>query len=92
MGALGIVAVDHTWEKIMDKTNIDIIGLAKSHQIKEAFDQASSRIKENASGPVYESIQGQSILLKRISPDGTIKIGTFEKGVFKELESNHDSI
>ena len=76
----------------MNKQDIDVVALAMSHQTKEAFDVASSRIKSNANGPVYESIQGQSILLKRISPDGTVKIGTFEKGVFKEVESNHDSI
>jgi len=74
----------------MNKHDIDIIALAKSHQIKEAFDQVSSRIKENANGPVYESIPGQPVLLKRISPDGTDTTGTFENGVFKEVESNHD--
>lgn len=76
----------------MNKHDIDVVALVMSHQTKEAFDVASSRIKENTNGSVYESIQGQSILLKQISPDGAVKIGTFEKGVFKKVESNHDSI
>lgn len=82
--------VDNTSVKIMNKTDIDIVALAKSHQSKDAFDQVSAQIKENTNGPVYASVKNQPSLLRRISPDGIVTTGTFEGGVFKEMKGNQD--
>lgn len=82
--------VDNTSVKIMNKTDIDIVALAKSHQSKNAFDQASAQIKENTNRPLYESVKNQPSLLRRISPDGTVTTGTFESGIFKEMKSKQD--
>lgn len=64
------------------ESNVDIVALAMTHQNKESFDETASHIKQKAAGPVYETVEGREGLMRQISPDGEVGIGTFKNGKF----------
>lgn len=69
-------------DKIDAESNVDIVALAMAHQNKESFDETASHIKQRAAGPVYETVEGREGLIRQISPDGEVGIGTFKNGKF----------
>lgn len=72
-------AQDNTIEA---ESNVDIVALAMAHQNKKSFDETASHIKQRAAGPVYETVEGREGLIRQISPDGEVGIGTFKNGKF----------
>lgn len=68
--------------------NVDIVELAMSHQSEAGFNKVASQIKKETKGPLYETVDGRSDLLRQISPDGTVEIGTFKNKKFRKEKTN----
>jgi hypothetical protein len=68
--------------KIDAESNVDIVALSMAHQNKKSFHETASHIKENAVGSVYETVENREGLIRQISPDGEVDIGTFRNGKF----------
>jgi ABC-type ATPase with predicted acetyltransferase domain len=67
--------------------NVDIVELAMSHQSEAGFNKVASQIKKEVKGPLYETVDDRSDLLRQISPDGTVEIGILKNNNFKKIRS-----
>lgn len=81
-GAIGIKVVASNGDTTNAGGHVDIVRLATSHQNETCFSKVASQIKQKAKGPMYEAVEGQPGLLRQVSPDGVVNIGTFKNGKF----------
>lgn len=67
---------------------VDLVGLAMSHQSEKGFSLARAEITKAAakskSKVQYQASTSRPGFLERISPDGTVDIGTFKNGKFRK--------
>lgn len=70
---------------------VDLVGLAMSHQSEQGFSLARAEITRSAakskSKVQYQASTSRPGFLERISPDGTVDIGTFKNGKFRKAVS-----
>ena len=61
---------------------VDIVALAMSHQSDQGYLAAAAQIKSGSKGPIYEAAGHIPGLIRQISPDGSVALGTFSSGAF----------
>lgn len=61
---------------------VDIVALAMAHQDEKGYLATANLIKAEFNGPIYEAAKENPGLIRRISPDGSVAIGTFSSGAF----------
>lgn len=61
---------------------VDIVALAMVHQDEKGCLATANQIKTVDKGPIYEAAKEKPGLIRRISPDGSVAIGTFSSGSF----------
>ena len=71
-----------TKSKDVQPATVDIVALAMAHQDEKGYLTTANLIKAESKGPIYEAAKEKPGLIRRISPDGSVAIGTFSSGAF----------
>lgn len=71
-----------TKSKDVQPATVDIVALAMAHQDEKGCLTTANLIKAESNGPIYEATKENPGLIRRISPDGSVAIGTFSSGAF----------